>query len=346
MKNFVNDAVPCNKKEAGMVALHKLDYKTDFVFRELAKTKPMDGSNWTTAEKQTFSKEIFRLRKNMPLLSKALNKSFCNIMTYYLGTFKKSDDYRLLKTVCAQERAQKLADSERGLDACVVCGDGGSLLICDGCEGEYHMTCLRPRLAAVPEGNWECDDCVNRQFLEARDYLIRNTTIYERVEDKKRKVDEIMPEKVDTGSSIHSDASTRVSTRSGGMRKTASSASLRSMDTGGILLRPSSDVLTAVRKLADSISKALSASNLAAQKKSKLEVVRGDTMEVEPKVKMELVGVTGDKKELEASPKVTQKASIEKDTQKKLEHVLHPEEIESKSEPKIETAEVAVQVKT
>jgi hypothetical protein len=52
-----------------------------------------------------------------------MNKSINSCLKYYLSTFKKSDDYRLLKTVCAEERADKLvASEEHGLDACGVCG--------------------------------------------------------------------------------------------------------------------------------------------------------------------------------------------------------------------------------
>ena len=47
---------------------------------------------------------------------------------------------------------------------CVVCNehtDEHKLLICDGCNGEYHLACLRPALTTVPEENWFCRSCSN-----------------------------------------------------------------------------------------------------------------------------------------------------------------------------------------
>jgi hypothetical protein len=172
-----------------------------------------------------------------------MDKSVKSCMTYYLSTFKKSDDYRLLKTLCAEERADSLAATDlHGLDACGVCGDGGSLLICDGCEGEYHMACMKPPLTVIPEGHWECDDCVNYKFLKARDNLIRSTRLYERIDDlnKKRKAEECT-----------SDGNTSDEKRF--KRNDGTSTSLPK-DSRNFFVRPTPQVLNAVKKLASSIS--------------------------------------------------------------------------------------------
>lgn len=42
-------------------------------------------------------------------------------------------------------------------DVCAVCGDGGELLLCDGCDGAAHLSCVG--LAAVPRGDWFCAHC-------------------------------------------------------------------------------------------------------------------------------------------------------------------------------------------
>lgn len=47
-------------------------------------------------------------------------------------------------------------------DACLVChavDDEAQLLACDKCENPYHLGCLRPKLAAIPDGEWFCDAC-------------------------------------------------------------------------------------------------------------------------------------------------------------------------------------------
>jgi hypothetical protein len=46
--------------------------------------------------------------------------------------------------------------------ACRACGKAQpehNLLLCDGCDAAYHTACLRPRLKAVPEGEWFCPGC-------------------------------------------------------------------------------------------------------------------------------------------------------------------------------------------
>ena len=47
------------------------------------------------------------------------------------------------------------------LAECVVCGDGGELLCCDGCCASFHQTCIRPVLAVVPgdDDEWFCGMC-------------------------------------------------------------------------------------------------------------------------------------------------------------------------------------------
>ena len=68
-------------------------------------------------------------------------------------------------------RGQRV-DVEEQISMCTVCGgdevdpDGDALLLCDGsvadgspCPRTYHMRCLSPPLAAVPEGDWLCPSC-------------------------------------------------------------------------------------------------------------------------------------------------------------------------------------------
>jgi hypothetical protein len=35
------------------------------------------------------------------------------------------------------------------------------MLLCDGCDGAYHLSCLRPKLASIPDGAWFCTDCTD-----------------------------------------------------------------------------------------------------------------------------------------------------------------------------------------
>ena len=52
---------------------------------------------------------------------------------------------------------------------CVVCKKTDSpelIVLCDGCDEEFHIGCLSPPLKAVPEGDWFCNNC-----MEDRAYL-------------------------------------------------------------------------------------------------------------------------------------------------------------------------------
>ncbi|GMF30217.1 unnamed protein product [Phytophthora lilii] len=45
---------------------------------------------------------------------------------------------------------------------CEVCGSSErerDIVLCDDCDAEFHVFCLRPPLAAVPEGQWLCPKC-------------------------------------------------------------------------------------------------------------------------------------------------------------------------------------------
>jgi PHD-finger len=190
-----------------------------------------DGTDWSDHDRRKYHLEIFRSRKDIREVARVTGKSMNSCLAYYLGTFKSSDDYRLLKEVRNEERLRQMMESDRDLDACAICDDGGNLLICDGCEGEYHMECLRPALAKVPEGRWECDECVDRAFIAAKDSLIRNTKLFKRV----RK------------GSIGSDDRSKGETAEG---------------SGTVLMRPASPVIDIVKRLAQNISAVFSDGNV------------------------------------------------------------------------------------
>jgi PHD-finger len=186
----MDQQVPYNKREKAMEAFHNNHYLLENASEILEKIHPTNGSDWTAEEKETFRLEIFRQRKDFKALSVLLKKDMGDILSYYLGTYKKSDEYRLLKTVLIEEKIEKARSSLHNIDQCAICEDGGSLLICDGCESEWHMTCTRPVLKAVPEGRWECDLCVDRKFLEGWQRTIRATGIQSKNGKRKREIHE------------------------------------------------------------------------------------------------------------------------------------------------------------
>lgn len=49
---------------------------------------------------------------------------------------------------------------------CQICDNAENdeqMLLCDTCDRGYHMFCLNPPLAAIPEGDWNCPQCRDRQ---------------------------------------------------------------------------------------------------------------------------------------------------------------------------------------
>ncbi|PRQ43692.1 putative histone acetyltransferase chromatin regulator PHD family [Rosa chinensis] len=44
-------------------------------------------------------------------------------------------------------------------DLCIICADGGNLVLCDGCPRAFHRDCAS--LSGVPRGDWYCKFCQN-----------------------------------------------------------------------------------------------------------------------------------------------------------------------------------------
>ncbi|GMF64743.1 unnamed protein product [Phytophthora lilii] len=56
-------------------------------------------------------------------------------------------------------------------NGCAVCGsdqNGDSILLCDGCDGEYHTYCLVPPLTEIPAGDFYCKKCTDANLAKQR----------------------------------------------------------------------------------------------------------------------------------------------------------------------------------
>ncbi|KAK8561991.1 hypothetical protein V6N13_148875 [Hibiscus sabdariffa] len=49
-------------------------------------------------------------------------------------------------------------------NACIICADGGDLLLCDGCPRAFHKECAS--LPTIPRGRWYCKHCQNMFMRE------------------------------------------------------------------------------------------------------------------------------------------------------------------------------------
>ena len=177
--------IPASLKEAAMVALHQRGYKPDGLDEKecLLVAKPLDGSDLTDEEKALFREAIFEHRKDLKAVAKKMNKSMGNVITYYLGSYKHSDDYRLLKLVCQQEK-EKAEDEVPDNDICRLCREGGHLLVCDSCDLAYHTECLKPAIETVPEGEWNCDYCLDEKLMAARDAILAQSNLLRKEQEE------------------------------------------------------------------------------------------------------------------------------------------------------------------
>ena len=64
-------------------------------------------------------------------------------------------DLSLLDTVWRAEECQICQTSKEE--------EHKNMILCDGCDSAYHIHCLEPPLAKVPEGDWFCNFCVRRR---------------------------------------------------------------------------------------------------------------------------------------------------------------------------------------
>ena len=76
-----------------------------------------------------------------------------------------ADDAGINEDQVDEERPHTHDDDDSPADVdfiCQACGEGDDesrLMLCDGCDGGWHTYCVRPKLTAVPKGEWRCDTC-------------------------------------------------------------------------------------------------------------------------------------------------------------------------------------------
>ncbi|KAK9316935.1 PLU-1-like protein-domain-containing protein [Lipomyces starkeyi] len=69
----------------------------------------------------------------------------------------------LHREIGAVKRMNQQAQSRKPGENCEVCGRGDdalNMLLCDGCDAGYHMSCLKPQLKGIPDYDWYCDKCL------------------------------------------------------------------------------------------------------------------------------------------------------------------------------------------
>lgn len=76
---------------------------------------------------------------------------------------KDEETKAVLDASAAVEEEQEVADTKEEDDTkCEKCSHEDhpeTILLCDLCDHGWHLSCLRPPLLVVPEGEWVCPDC-------------------------------------------------------------------------------------------------------------------------------------------------------------------------------------------
>lgn len=93
--------------------------------------------------------------------------------------FKTFEKREFLRDIVIQQKKSTTAttnNAEEDLTYCEVCNSSDRedcMLLCDGCDGGYHMFCLIPPLENIPSGSWYCDNCFSSES-EASEEDINN----------------------------------------------------------------------------------------------------------------------------------------------------------------------------
>jgi hypothetical protein len=155
---FLNINCELIKKECLMTLLHLFDYDVVMAEEEYIRIRNFGGeptSKLTKEQAYALEDLLQHQKKEFVSLAEKMNRSKSDCLIHYYNWKSRSAHYPRLK-------------AEWKNDFCVVCDDGGDLLVCDGCDRAYHLGCLKPPLAAIPEGDWFCPRCADPRSGYAR----------------------------------------------------------------------------------------------------------------------------------------------------------------------------------
>ena len=139
-----------------MQLLHLSDYSVQDARLEYERIIKFSGersprfSRYEAAQFQDFLKSH---RKDFTVLSQGLRCTRSECMIHYYN-WKRKQEYQQYK-------------KEWKTDYCMICDDGGELLVCDGCSRAYHRACVGVR--RIPVGTWVCPTCAKSLSSSTKD---------------------------------------------------------------------------------------------------------------------------------------------------------------------------------
>ncbi|XP_041710710.1 bromodomain adjacent to zinc finger domain protein 1A isoform X1 [Coregonus clupeaformis] len=93
---------------------------------------------------------------------------------------------------------------------CKVCrrkGDAENMLLCDCCDRGHHIHCVRPKLKAVPEGDWFCPECRPKQRANRLTSRQRSSVDSEEEVEEEENSEEEDSEEVESGEETEEEKS-------------------------------------------------------------------------------------------------------------------------------------------
>mmetsp|Transcript_23013 Transcript_23013/g.45496 ORF Transcript_23013/g.45496 Transcript_23013/m.45496 type:complete len:2218 (-) Transcript_23013:218-6871(-) len=91
------------------------------------------------------------------------------------GKRKKSENKSKFLDISDHSSDDEFLESMRMDTVCQVCKsneNADTILLCDGCPDEYHMTCLEEPLEELPDGDWFCPKCEEKNNRPKMDAII------------------------------------------------------------------------------------------------------------------------------------------------------------------------------
>mmetsp|Transcript_17558 Transcript_17558/g.42711 ORF Transcript_17558/g.42711 Transcript_17558/m.42711 type:complete len:642 (-) Transcript_17558:213-2138(-) len=155
--NFLGGDMELKVRENRMTLLHKHGYNVAAALEALQSSPSEPTSMLTEEEAMAFDAIILnkKTRKRFAVVSETLKRSRVDCQIHYYKWKATNRKYKTLKS--------ELKEFGRYSDYCVVCEDGGDLLVCDGCSGPYHLECIYPPLDEIPEDDWFCRKCTDQR---------------------------------------------------------------------------------------------------------------------------------------------------------------------------------------
>jgi hypothetical protein len=144
------------KKELRMELLHLSQYSVQdarLEYERITKFSGVPSSKLVRNEAVQFQNFLKSRKKDFTALSQGLRCTRSECMIHYYN-WKRKHAYQQYK-------------SEWKADYCMICDDGGELIVCDGCSRAFHGACVG--LKRIPAGTWACPTCAKSRSRSTKD---------------------------------------------------------------------------------------------------------------------------------------------------------------------------------